>query len=255
MDGVRVRFRVAGDGPPLLLIQGIGASLELWGSSLDRLEGVTTIVFDQPGAGLSGTPSQLVPMRYYARVADELLAYLGHEQVDVLGFSLGGMVAQQLAHDSPASVRRLVLVATSCGWGGVPGGPAALAAMVTPLRYYSPSYFQLVAPVLYGGSVIRDSERVRQHAEVRRKYPPSVRGYYQQLFASWSWSSMPWVSDLNCPALVLCGSEDPITPVANSHILARELPDAELIEVSEGGHLFLVELASEVMPRILEFLR
>jgi poly(3-hydroxyalkanoate) depolymerase len=252
--GVRVRFRVAGTGPPLLLLQGIGASLELWGPLLTELEGFTTIVFDHPGAGLSDTPSQLFPMAYFARVADQLLAHLGHDQADVLGFSFGGMVAQQLAHAAPERVRRLVLVATSCGWGGVPGGPAAVAAIATPFRYYSPSYFQLVAPVLYGGSANRGSVRVQAQADVRRRRPPSVRGYYTQLFAAWSWSSIPWVHTVRSPALVLCGNDDPITPIANSRILARRLPDAKLVEVPEGGHLFLVESASEVAPHVLAFL-
>jgi poly(3-hydroxyalkanoate) depolymerase len=254
VDGLRVRFRVTGEGPPLLLIQGIGASLELWGQLLDHLDGFTTIAFDHPGSGLSGTPSQPVAMAYFARVAAELLSHLGHEQADVLGFSFGGMAAQQLAHSYPERLRRLVLVATSCGWGGVPAGPAALAAIATPFRYYSPSYFEMVAPVLYGGAANRDTTRVQAHAEVRRRHPPSVRGYYVQLCAAWSWSSMPWVRDLNCPALVLCGSDDPITPIVNSRMLARELPDARLIEIAEGGHLLLVESTAEVAPHVLEFL-
>jgi poly(3-hydroxyalkanoate) depolymerase len=254
VDGLRVRYRVRGEGPPLLLVQGIGASLELWETLPDHLEGFTTIAFDHPGAGLSETPPRLVPMRHFARVAAELLAHLGYEEADVLGFSFGGMVAQELAHAFPERVRRLVLVATSCGLGSVPAGPAALAAIATPYRYYSPSYFQLVAPVLYGGSANRDSARVFEQAEVRHKHPPSVRGYYVQLFAAWSWSSIQWVKELSCPALVLCGSDDPITPIVNSQILARELANGELLEVPEGGHLFLVESAAEVARHVLEFL-
>jgi poly(3-hydroxyoctanoate) depolymerase len=254
VDGLRVRYRVGGEGRPLLLMQGIGASVELWGTLPDHLEGFTTIAFDHPGAGLSEAPPRLVPMRHFARVAADLLTHLGYDEADVLGFSFGGMVAQELAHAYPERVRRLVLVATSCGWGGVPAGPAALAAMATPYRYYSPSYFQLVAPVLYGGAANRDSARVQEQAEARRRRPPSVRGYYVQLFAAWSWSSIQWVGELTCPALVLCGSDDPITPIFNSQILARDLAHGELLEVADGGHLFLVESAAEVAPHVVEFL-
>jgi pimeloyl-ACP methyl ester carboxylesterase len=252
VDGLRVRYRIRGEGPPLLLVQGIGASVELWGPLPELLDGFTTIAFDHPGAGLSDTPPQFVPMRQFARVAAEALAHLGYDEADVLGFSFGGMVAQELAHAFPELVRRLVLVATSCGWGGVPAGPAALAAIATPYRYYSPSYFQLVAPVLYGGT--GDVARLQEQADVRRRHPPSVRGYYTQLLAAWSWSSLRWVNELSCPTLVLCGSDDPITPVVNSHILARELSHGELVEFPQGGHLFHVESAAEVAPRVLEFL-
>jgi poly(3-hydroxyoctanoate) depolymerase len=254
IDGLPIRCRVAGDGPPLLLIQGIGASLELWGPLLDHLPDFTTVVFDHPGAGLAGTPPHLVPMRFFARVAAALLEHVGIERADVLGFSFGGMAAQELAHAFPARVRRLVLAATSCGWGGVPAEPAALAAIATPYRYYSPRYFQLVAPVLYGGAGNRDAAGVTAQAEARRRRPPTVGGYYAQLFAACSWSSLPWVSELDCPALVLCGDDDPVTPIANSRILARELREAELIEIPEGGHLLLVENADAVAPRLREFL-
>ena len=80
-----------------------------------------------------------------------LLDGLGYGQVDVLGVSLGGAVAQQLAHLAPHRVRRLVLAATSPGLGGVPGSPSVILALASPRRYRSPEYVRKVAPDLYGG--------------------------------------------------------------------------------------------------------
>lgn len=256
IEGLQLRYRVAGDGPPLLLIQGIGASLELWQPLLDNLPGFTTIGFDHPGVGSSGTPARPVGMRDFARVAAKLLAHLEYERADVLGFSFGGMVAQELARRHPESVRRLVLVSTSCGWGSVPwgsarGAPAAMSAVVS--HRCPSSAVRLVAAVLCSRAASRTFAHVRSQATLR-PIPPALRGYYAQLFAASSWSSISWARKLDFPALVLCGSDDLITPIVHSRALSRQLPNAELIEVANGGHLLLVESPGAVAPHVLEFL-
>ena len=102
------------------------------------------------GTGLS--PTRLVPQRMpgLTRQAAHLLVALGHPHADVLGVSFGGAVAQELALGNQQRVRRLVLVSTACGFGGVPGNPLALSLLATPLRYYSPTFLRLTAGVLYG---------------------------------------------------------------------------------------------------------
>ena len=113
-----MRFRVRGEGPPLLLIQGIGASLELWDPLLAHLDGFQTIVFDHPGAGLSEPPAGPVGMSHYARVGEALLDHLRHERADILGFSFGGMVAQELALAHPDHRDALEADARAAGiWG------------------------------------------------------------------------------------------------------------------------------------------
>ena len=129
VDGVRLRTSVRGSGPPLLLITGLGASLDLAEPFERELvkRGRQVVSFDAPGVGES-TP-YLVPrrMRGAARTVAEMAAALGYHRMDVLGVSLGGVVAQQLARQSPDLVRRLILAATGPGLGGVPGSPAGPA--------------------------------------------------------------------------------------------------------------------------------
>ena len=120
--GVEMFVRQRGAGRPLLLINGLGASVELLATLDERLASVAhTIAVELPGAGRSPTPRRPLSIAAMAKLLTELLDELGHEQVDVLGFSLGGIVAQQLAHDAPQRVRRLALASTACGWGSVPG--------------------------------------------------------------------------------------------------------------------------------------
>jgi len=193
-------------------------------------------------------------MGFYANVARKILAGLGYDRADVLGFSFGGMAAQELARNSPHAVDRLVLIGTSCGWGAVPGRPLAMFGLANPLRYYFPWYFKLVAPTMYGGRVTWDPDLVRRQAAVRLQRPPSVIGYYQQLLAVWTWSSRPWLRDIRARTLVISGLEDPLAVSANGRMLAREIPDAELLEIPRGGHLLPVESAAEMAPRLRAFL-
>ena len=90
-----------------------------------------------------------------ARTVERMLDALGYQQVDVLGASLGGVIAQQLAHQAPHRVRRLVLAATGPGLGGIPGSPRTLLALATPRRYHQPGHYQRIAARTYGGATRR----------------------------------------------------------------------------------------------------
>jgi len=123
VDGVRLRTSVRGSGSPLLLITGLGASLDLARPFERELtaRGVQAISFDAPGVGQSTTYRRPRRIPGVASTVERTLDALGYDQVDVLGISLGGVIAQQLAHQAPRRVRRLVLAATGPGLGGVPG--------------------------------------------------------------------------------------------------------------------------------------
>ena len=105
-----------------------------------------------------------------------MLDALGYHRVDVLGVSLGGIIAQQLAHQTPQRVRRLVLAATGPGLGGVPGSPRVLLALATPRRYYQPDYYRRVAGRIYGGQARRDPDTLLHGSPARFVERPTLRG-------------------------------------------------------------------------------
>ena len=254
VGGVRLRVSVRGRGRPLLLFNGIGASLELLDPLRRALPAVETIAVDMPGSGGSATTATPRCFGGLARLAASLLDVLGYRQVDVLGVSWGGALAQEFALQQGARVRRLVLAATSSGWLGVPGRPSALWVLATPRRYYSPRYFEAVAPTLYGGAVRDNPRLLHQQGHLRFIHPPSLRGYLWQLAAAWGWTSMFRLHYLRCPTLVLGADDDPIVPLANARLIAWRVPNARLHVVRGGGHLFLVTHAAEVAPLIERFL-
>jgi poly(3-hydroxyalkanoate) depolymerase len=256
VDGIRLRTSVRGQGPPLLLITGLGASLDLaepFEQALTTL-GVQAISFDAPGVGQSTAYRRPRRMRGVASTVEQLLDALGYDQVDVLGVSLGGGIAQQLAHQAPQRVRRLVLAATGPGLGGLPGSPRVLLALATPRRYDQPDYYRRIAGRIYGGAARRDPDALLGGSVARFVERPSTWGYLGQLFAISGWTSLPWLGSLRQPTLVLAGDDDPIVPLVNGRILARRIPNARLHIVHGGGHLLLLERPAEMAALVTGFL-
>lgn len=227
-NGVDVFVRERGEGHPLLMINGLGANLEMWGASEERLSAVArTIVFDLPGTGRSTTPlwPQSIPVS--ARIVSDVLDELGYGRVDVLGFSLGGLVAQQLARDAQARIRRIALAGTAVGWGSMPGTLHALALIAMPLRFYSRGFYEQTNSLLSkpDNALVRRSPKL---TDARLRYPPSLLGYAGQLWAGSVWSSLAWLQSVRVPTLVLHGDGDELVPPANGVQLARLLPDSRL---------------------------
>jgi poly(3-hydroxyalkanoate) depolymerase len=240
-----------GGGPPLLLFNGIGANWELTKPFLEALTSTTAIVFDVPGVG--GSPRPLLPYRpsTLARLAAGLVAELGHAQVDTAGVSWGGGIAQQFAHQFPKRCRRLVLAATAPGFTMVPASPSVLWKMATPRRYTDKEYMDRVAADIYGGAFRDDPSLIGQHAAAM--HGAGRLGYLYQLFAMAGWTSLPWLWSLPQPTLVLMGSDDPLVPPINGHILAGLIPNAEL-RMIDDGHLFMMTRPAETAALIEAFL-
>jgi poly(3-hydroxyalkanoate) depolymerase len=252
---IRVAVREGTPGrPPLLLCNGIGASLELLQPFVDALDPRRGVIrFDMPGVG--GSPAPVIPYHLAASapLLSGLLDELGYQQADVLGISWGGGLAQQFALSRPDRVRRLVLVATGPGALMVPGHPRALVRMLTPRRHRDPGYAARIAGELYGGSARKDPALARDllHAATTRLGP--ARGYYYQLISSIGWTSLPRLPMLRQPTLILAGDDDPIIPLVNARIMHRLIPRSEL-HIYRGGHLELVADAERIAPVVDAFL-
>ena len=230
---------------------GIGGNLDMWRPLGRELPGRRLIAFDAPGTGHSSI-GRVRRMPGLADLTAQLLDELGYETVDALGYSFGGALAQELAHRHPERVRRLILGATMCGVGGIPGRPDVLFHLSHPLRYRSQTYLRWVSPRIYGGQARRNTEG--EHFSARLGNPPSFPGYLSQLYAISWWTSLPWLHRLSMPVLILAGDDDPIIPLVNARILAARIPDSELLVVPGGGHLFLIDQSADVIGPIEAFL-
>lgn len=237
--------------PPILFFNGIGANIEAVAPLAERLSERGFVMFDMPGTGESPDPS--VPYNPFTMswTAKQILDQLGLDQVDVMGVSWGGAMAQHFALQHPKVTRRLVLVATTPGMLMVPGNPAALTKMANPRRYVDPKFMNEHFMTLYGGMTKRPGSKAEH---IGRLKPPSPRGYFYQLLAMLGWTSLPALPFLGKETLVMMGDQDQIVPLINGRILASMIPNARLEVFEGGGHLFLLTHADESVAVLREFL-
>src|ERR1700743_2240736 len=248
----RIRVNVRqGSGVPLVLCNGIGASLEVLDPLVEQLS-CTVVRFDVPGTG--GSPTSLAPygFPYLAWVLGRVLSKLGFGVVDVLGLSWGGALAQQFAFQNPRRCRRLVLVATGTGAVMVPAHPRVLAKMATPRRFSDPDYAASIAGELYGGTVRAHGEDVAR-LFLQQLHAGSKMGYLHQLLAGSVWSSLFALFAVRQQTLIVAGTDDPIIPMVNAQIMNTLLPHSPLHQ-PHGGHIDLVHNAVELVPVIETFL-
>jgi poly(3-hydroxyoctanoate) depolymerase len=222
--GLRVAARATGSGDPVLLLNGMSRPMESWSYFASRLPGRTVITFDAPGVGATDTPVIPYPMPMLAYVAARVLDAVGIAKADVVGFSHGGAVAQQLAIGYPTRVNRLVLMSTSCGLGAVPGRGRDVSRL-----WFAPN-------------------------EETRWPTPKPLGVLWQIAAISTWSSIPFLGRIDAPTLVVCGDYDRAVPPANSRLLAARIRDARLITVQAGHDLQKPGQAAIVATLVQRFL-
>jgi poly(3-hydroxyalkanoate) depolymerase len=250
---IRVNIRM-GTGVPLVLCNGIGASLEVLDPLVEYLNPDTTVVrFDVPGTGASPDSPLPYGFPYMAAVLGGLLKKLNldGQGVDILGLSWGGGLAQQFAFQNPRRCRRMILVSTGTGAIMVPGCPAVLAKMLTPRRFLDHRYAATIAGDLYGGTVRTDPSVVEKLFD-RQLMAGSRIGYLHQLLAGMVWTSIFALPLVRQETLIVAGLDDPIVPVANAKIMARLLPHAT-VHLHAGGHVDLITNAAELAPVIESF--
>lgn len=241
------------DHPPLLFFNGIGANIEAVAPLAEMLTERGFVMFDMPGTGESPDPT--IPYNPFTMswTATQILDRLGLEEVDVMGVSWGGAMAQHYALQYPGRTRRLVLVATTAGMLMVPGNPAALTKMANPRRYIDPKFMNEHFQTLYGG-VDKDGAAHQKDSHIGRLKPPSPRGYFYQLIAMLGWTSLPALPFLNKEVLIMMGDDDQIVPLVNGKILNTAIRNSRLEVIAGGGHLFLLTHADESVAALREFL-
>lgn len=252
-DRTSIDYDVHGDGPPLVLIGGLGFGRWAWFKQVPALSRhFRVITFDIRGeVDLREGVSDL------AREVVALLEHLRIGKAHVLGTSLGGFVAQELALKRPDLVDRLVLICTSYGGRGPESmSPQALAAMfgwgsLTPEGAARRGLEAATADAYRAGR----PEEFEQILRARLADSPSLATYSRQATAGSRFDTSREVEDIFAPTLVIHGSDDRYVPVANAVALAEALPDAELKVLEDAGHLVFIEKSAEVNRRVIAFLK
>jgi len=245
---IEICYDLSGAGPPLLKIWGTGGDLRRPPSDFDRrlTENFTVLAFDQRGMGRSGKPDRPCTMADYADDAAGLMAAVGWDRAAVLGYSFGGMVAQELALRHPERVERLVLMSTSPGGAGGSSFPLHELAELPDEQYMrrfleladsrrTPQW-QLANPALWQSLVDDGMAALRLGADD----PAQRSGRVRQLAARRQHDTWGRLPGLRMPVSVFAGRHDTIATPQVQRALAARIPGAGCREF-EGGHLFFVQ--------------
>ena len=233
---------------PLLVFNGIGMNLELL-DPLARAMGPRPVVcFDMPGIGKSPDPVMPYNAVSMALASAAILDRLEIPQVDVLGISWGGGIAQQFALQHRARIGKLVLAATSAGMLMAPGNMPALARLSDPAEWTMGKALQRNLALLYNGGGTGDP------VSLNAATPPSPSGFLYQLAALAGWSSVPLLPLLDVPTLIMAGDEDQVVPPVNSQFLHALITGSRLRLIRGGGHLFPFSHRTEFLRELESFL-
>jgi pimeloyl-ACP methyl ester carboxylesterase len=264
-DGVRLSTYVVGRGKPALLLHGLGGTKISWVPLLAPLAGhYQVIVPDMPGHGESEKPRTEYSPRYFARVVRHLLDEFGVERALVLGNSMGGRIALELALRSPNRVEALALLdpaVPGLRWRYVAGFtrvvPTEFGAIPFPLRerWMKTMVHRLFAhPERLGDDAIelasREFLRVYSDPRARVAFFSSLRHLVTENSERF-WASMRRIKH---PALVVVGEEDRLVPSRLGVRLADSLPSGELLLLPEVGHVPQFEATEEILDPLLDFL-
>jgi pimeloyl-ACP methyl ester carboxylesterase len=250
-QGARIWWGSVGKGEPVVMLMGLGCSSALWFRIAPRLARThRVILIDNRGTGQSRAPGAVVHrVAHMAADVDAVLEAAGEPDAHVVGFSMGGMIAQQFAVDFPHRVRTLALLGTN------PGGPRTLQAAASVRRLLfdkatmSPEE-ALVAmrPYTYG----RDTPDAlfEEDSLVRIANQPSARDYRAQLHALLYWSAYRQLASLEMPLLVVHGLQDALIPPGNGRLIASRVPGARLVELAHASHWLTTDATEECLQAL-----
>jgi len=249
-------WKAEGSGDPVLMIMGLGLSGGAWWRSVPVLSRrLQVITFDNRGVGQSRSREHSFTTEAMADDAVSVLDAAGVERAHVYGFSLGGMVAQQLVLRHPTRVRSLVLGATHAG------GPRAVRPDRDVLEFFQrrtalqpEEAARASVPFNYGPRCRTEHpERIDEDIRRRLEHKFPEQAYRAQLVAAMLHNCHRRLKRIQAPTLVVHGRHDRMIPAANAELLAECIPGAVLRVLDESGHLYPTE-QPEVEAAIAEFL-
>ena len=250
VDDITVHYEVQGRGAPLLMLMGMGGCCDSWGSDFRAAlaDHFRLILPDNRGMGATTRGTAAYTIRRLVADAVGLLDAIGIRQAHVLGVSMGGMIAQTLAVDSPARVGGLVLGCTTPGgrlavWGGPDRSAGERPGLLEPPSLLVTPEFRRRHPALLAGIALR--------ALARPASPDVLRA---QIGAIARFDNTAGLSRITAPTLVMTGDRDRLVPPENARILMRGIRGARGVIVRDAGHCFFWEAPERAANAIVEFL-
>jgi 3-oxoadipate enol-lactonase len=254
-DGTRIAWYEQGEGDPLLLIHGLGyAGSWGWGPALEALaRRFRVMTFDNRGIGGSDCPPGPYTAKLMARDALAVLEAAKVDEADIVGTSLGGMIALELAIEEGWAVGRLVLACTT------PGGPESYPMPERTVRLITepldlPVVDRFRVFVRNALSEPYDEAMVDEIVKLRIAEAQPLEAWQAQASAGMTFDVFDRLGEIEAGPLILTGTADEVVDPRNSRLLAERIPESELVEFDGAGHLFFWQQPDRFVRLVTEFL-
>ena len=253
VNGIDINYKITGHGDPLVMIAGFSSNQGTWMAQVPFFKKHFQVVtFDNRGVGKSSKPAAPYTTRMMADDAVALMDHLNIKKAHILGVSMGGMIAQELAINYPERVSRLVLACTYCCKTGDSGdtseqakslklSPRKMAAAMINLAVNKPFYrlvFGFMAKMQL--PFMNAADRI---------------GLEGQTAACLVHNTLDRLPSIQAPVLVIVGTDDRLIKSTSSDVIAGKIPHARLVKVEGGSHMFFVESRKEFNTQVLNFLQ
>jgi len=258
-DGVRLAYDELGEGEPVLFVQGLGYDRNGFGPLPQLLaDEFRAVLFDNRGVGDSDAPEGPYSVTQLATDAVAVLDAAGIETAHVLGVSLGGFIAQELALAHPDRVDKLVLVSTAPG-SVPPSHPMPERGVEAFARFQEldrEAGLRLMVENSLGDHGVRERpDLVEEIYRYRLHRAPSLAAWQAQAYAGATFDAYDRIPAIAAPTLIIQGGGDTVVNPLNGELLAERIPNARLHLVPERGHLVLWQEAAMLAPIVRQFLR
>lgn len=249
-------YEEAGSGEPLVLIRGLGSDLQAWALQVPALaKHFRVITYDNRGAGRTSAPDKPYSI---AGLADDLAALLDDLKIakaSVLGYSMGGMIAQEFALKFPNRLEKLILLGTSASLDGY---SKVVIQNFINIRRSNMSREQVVrtqAPFIYSSALLGDTDRYERaiQATVDNLYSQQDHAFIRQAQAILAWDAASRAGGIKASTLVVTNKEDALVPPRNGEALSKLISGSKLVSL-DGGHAGVIEYPNEHNAAFLEFL-
>ena len=262
VNDININYKVQGHGPPLVLIMGLGGECGDWVLQTCVFKKYFRVVtFDNRGVGKTDKPNEPYLIKTMADDVIGLMDALDIGCSDVLGVSMGGMIAQEIAINYPQRVKKLILVCTTPGKDEKGGhSPELLRAMGLKEDFSDGDIKGVdIGKVMSSLSSLSYRSRVLKMIAVPfcwvRMKLFGIDGLRGQFEAAMKHSMLSRLDEIKAPTLVIAGAEDRIVPPRFAEVLAQRIPDARLVMIEDGSHTIVAEKRSRFNGEVLNFLR
>ena len=254
---IPMNYRIYGDGYPLVMIMGYGSTMRLWDPILIRSLSTyyKLIIFDNRGMGNTETGQRPFSIEQFADDTAGLMDALDIQQAHVLGWSMGGLIAEEVALRYPGKVNKLILYAAHCNANLFPSAPEVIQKLTDMSGSPQERGMRFISTLFPPDWLRSNQERIKEiFYRPLGSIPPETMNKQSMAIGKWK-GCCDRLGEIKNSTLIITGADDILVPPQNAHYLAEKVLNARLVSYENGGHGLMFQYPEKFSEKVIEFLK